>query len=325
LTARPPARVRVGVSSWADPALIEAGTFYPRRAMSAEARLRFYAGVFDTVEVNASYYAIPDPRVATLWAARTPAGFRFHVKAYALLTGHHPRAQALPAELRALLPPAPGRTARGEVPATAFPPAAVDEAFRLFRAALRPLAEADKLGYVLFQFAPWVRYAREPRAYLATLPERLPGWRLAVEFRHPSWFPEHAADTLAALRDTGLAHVVVDAPAVAGAVPRVAAVTAPTAVLRLHGRNAGGWLRQLRGEGPSVREKYDYLYAESELRALLPEIEALAAEAGETFMAFNNNNRDYPVRNALMMKRLLGQPAPAGPGDPDSLPGDLFA
>lgn len=57
-----PASVRIGISSWTDAALIEEGTFYPRRSMTAEARLRFYAGVFDVVEVNSSYYAIPDVR-----------------------------------------------------------------------------------------------------------------------------------------------------------------------------------------------------------------------------------------------------------------------
>jgi uncharacterized protein YecE (DUF72 family) len=133
-----------------------------------------------------------------------------------------------------------------------------------------------------------------------------------VEFRDRSWFPDHAEETLAALRTSGLAHVAVDAPDVPNAVPRVAAVTAPTAVLRLHGRHAEGWMRQLRGEEPAVREKYDYLYAEEELVRLLPDVEALARGAEQVFISFNNNNRAYPVQNALMMKRLLGQPS-AGP------------
>jgi uncharacterized protein YecE (DUF72 family) len=51
----------------------------------------------------------------------------------------------------------------------------------------------------------------------------------------------------------------------------------------------------------------------------------MAAEAEQVFVSFNNNNRDYPVRNALMLKRLLGQPAAAPPPRADSLPGDLFA
>jgi uncharacterized protein YecE (DUF72 family) len=317
------ARARVGICSWADPALIEDGAFYPRRSMSAEARLRYYARFFDVVEVNASYYAIPDPRHAAQWVARTPPGFLFHVKAYSLLTGHHPRAQSLPADVAALLPPGARRTTRGEIDAAAVPPAAVDAAFRLFAASLRPLAEAGKLGYVLFQLAPWVRFGHARLDWLASLPARLPGMTVAVEFRDRSWLPDHRDETLAVLRRAGIAHVVVDAPDAPNAVPRVPAATAPAAILRLHGRNAEGWRRQLRGGEPSVREKYDYLYTEGELRGLLPDVEALAEEAEQLYISFNNNNRDYPVRNALMMKRLLGQPV-ADERD-KTLPPDLFA
>jgi uncharacterized protein YecE (DUF72 family) len=311
----------VGICSWADPALIEDGSFYPRLSMSAEGRLRYYASVFDVVEVNAGYYAIPDVLTVRRWVERTPPGFTFHVKAYALLTGHHPRPQTLPADVRRLLPLGARHTRRGEVDAAAFPPEARDAALRLLHAALTPLIEAGKLGYVLFQLAPWVRYSPARLDDLATLPERLPGCTVAVEFRDRSWFPDRAAETLAVLRQAGLAHVVVDGPDTVNAVPRVPAVTARTAVLRLHGRNAQGWLRQLRGEEPAVREKYDYLYSQGELQALLPEVQALAREAEEVFISFNNNNRAYPVQNALMMKAVLGQPVPALPGQ-RSLPLD---
>jgi len=285
--------------------------------MSAEARLRFYASVFDVVEVNSSYYAIPDILTVRRWVERTPPGFVFHVKAWALMTGHHPRAQSLPADITRLISPRARRTHRGEIEAGEFPPEAVDEAFRLFRAALAPLTEAGKLGYVLFQLAPWVRYEDARLEYLASLPARLPGWTVAVEFRHRSWLPDHAHDALTTLRRSGAAHVIVDAPTAAGAVPRLTEVTAPVAVFRLHGRNAEGWLRQVRGEEPAVREKYDYLYTDAELRELMPEIDQVADDAEQVYVSFNNNNRDYPVRNALMLKRLLGQSA-------DSLPGDLF-
>jgi uncharacterized protein YecE (DUF72 family) len=241
------------------------------------------------------------------------------VKAYSLLTGHHPRAETVPADLTALLPMSPRRTRRGEIDAASFSPEAVDRAFHLFRTAVRPIAEAGKLGYVLFQFAPWVHFDATRLDYLASLPARLPGWTIAIEFRHRSWLPDHLDETLRALTDARLAHVIVDAPPAGHAIPRVTTATAPTAVFRLHGRNAEGWLRQLRGEEPSVREKYDYLYSEGELRALLPEIEAVGEETEEVFISFNNNNRDYPVKNALMLKRLLGQPTPN-----ESTPLDLF-
>jgi len=310
-------RIRVGISSWADPALIEEGSFYPKRSMSAEARLRYYAGVFDTVEVNSSYYAIPDPLNARRWAERTPPGFVFHVKAYSLMTGHHPRPQTLPADVVRFLPDNARRTRRDEIAADAFPPEAIDATFRLFHGALAPLADAGKLGYVLFQFAPWVRFSEVRLEDIASLPGRLPGFTVAVEFRDRSWFPGHAAETLAALSAARIAHVVVDAPSTVNAIPLVRAVTARTAVFRLHGRHGEGWMKQLRGEEPSVREKYDYLYSREELSGLLPDVEALAREADDVFISFNNNNRDYPVKNALMMRRLLGQPVPA---EPRSLP-----
>jgi uncharacterized protein YecE (DUF72 family) len=132
---------------------------------------------------------------------------------------------------------------------------------------------------VLFQLAPWVRYGHARLDQLAALPERLPGHTIAVECRDRSWFPDHAEETLGVLRAAGLADVVVDGPVAGGAVPRVPARTAPTVVYRLHGRNTEGWLRQLRGEEPTVREKYDYLYDDAELGALVPEVEGVADEA----------------------------------------------
>ncbi len=303
-------RVRVGICSWADPALIEDGSFYPRKSMSAEARLRHYAGVFDVVEVNSSYYAIPDVRTTLQWVARTPPGFIFHLKAFAPMTGHRVRPEALPATMRALLPEALRLTGRGDVEASALSSEALDAAFSVFRASVEPIAQAGKLGYILFQLAPWVHYATAQLDYLASLPGRLPGWTVAVEFRHRSWYGDHTEQTLSVLRESRLAHVIVDAPAVPNAVPRVVAATSPTAIVRLHRRHGEGWLAQLRGEGPAVREKYDYLYSERELQGLVPEVAGLAEEAERVFISFNNNNRAYPVQNALMMKRLLGQPTP---------------
>ena len=301
---------RIGICSWTDRSLLSEGEFYPARSMSAEERLRYYATVFDTVEVDSSYYALPSARNAGLWVERTPPGFLFNVKAYALMTGHHPRADSLPADLRAMLPAAPKATPRGEIERSAFPPEALDRCFTLFRESLRPLAEADRLGYVLFQFAPWIRFSESALAYLATLSDRLPGWMVAVEFRDQSWIPGHTRDVLDTLTKAKLALVCVDAPETPNAIPRVVEVTADTAILRLHGRNAAGWLAQLRGEGPSVREKYDYLYREEELVELVGEARILGRNAKRIFIVFNNNNRDYPAVNAAQVLRLLGKPLP---------------
>jgi uncharacterized protein YecE (DUF72 family) len=281
--------------------------------MSAEARLRWYAGRFDCVEVNATYYALPSPRNAQLWAARTPPGFLFHVKAWGLMTGHHPRLDTLPADLRVLLPDAVTPGSRGEIAAGRFSPAALDRAFELFRAGLAPLAAAGKLGYVLFQLAPWVHYGAAACDYLASLPGRLPGWTVAVEFRHESWVPRRTGEALRLLADHGLAFAAVDAPWQA-VVPE--ATRPDWAVLRLHGRNLAGWQAQLAGRDPTVAEKYDYLYGPGELAEIATWARGLGTHARRVAVTFNNNNLDYPIRNALDVKRLLGLEAPEQGGSP---------
>jgi uncharacterized protein YecE (DUF72 family) len=52
--------ILIGVASWTDKTLVECGRFYPKGATSAEARLRFYASRFSLVEVDSSYYAMPN-------------------------------------------------------------------------------------------------------------------------------------------------------------------------------------------------------------------------------------------------------------------------
>jgi uncharacterized protein YecE (DUF72 family) len=298
---------RVGTASWLDQSLIASGRFYPRPAMSAEDRLRWYARFFDCVEVNSSYYALPSPRNAVRWAERTPPGFLFHVKAYSLMTGHHPRLDTLPPEVRLMLPEDVTLRRRGELDRDQIPPEALDQCFALFRAALEPLAAAGKLGYVLFQLAPWVQYDEVTLAYLASLRARLPGWTLAIEFRNETWIPERTDEVVAFLAQHGLVLATVDAvwqPWVE------AATTAEWSVLRLHGRNLRGWLDQLAGRELTVAEKYDYLYGPEELGELASRARRLHRRARQVAVTFNNNNEDFPTQNALDLKRLLGLEAP---------------
>ena len=90
--------IRVGTCSWADDSL--SALWYPDWAKSAEGRLRYYAERFDTVELNASFYALPTAETAAAWARRTPDGFIFHVKAFAMMTRHPVRAEQLPPDMR---------------------------------------------------------------------------------------------------------------------------------------------------------------------------------------------------------------------------------
>jgi len=299
---------RVGLCAWQDKSMIDEGQFYPRKTMKPEERLWWYAQFFDCVEVNSSFYAPLSALNALTWAKRTPPGFLFSVKAYALLTGHRLDAARLPAPLAAMLPSTARPDARGQIDNGQFPPEAREWAFEAFREALTPLADAGKLGYVLFQMAPWVKYGPEALDYLASLPERLPGATIAVEFRDSSWLPAHTDETLAFLAERGLTYVSVDAPRTPAGVASTLALTTSTAVLRLHGRNVAGFMKQLQGKAPSVQEKYDYLYSEQELSELVDRARRLEGRAGRIYFKLNNNIEDAPAINGGQIKELLGLP-----------------
>lgn len=304
-------RIAVGTSSWTDPTLTRDTDWYPARTMSAEDRLRFYASVFPVVEVDATYYAPPTARVTELWAERTPPGFRMDVKAYGLLTHHPVQARTLWKDLAEAVP----EEHRGKrtVYLSHLPPEAVDEAWARFADALRPLRDAGKLGAVMCQFPPWFTAKRANRDHLASLPERLPGTRVAVEFRHPSWLADdaEAARTFALLDQLDLAYVCVDEPqGTRTSVPPRTAVTSPLAVVRFHGRNVATWERK----GLTAAERFEYLYDEGELRGWVPEVRRLAGEADEVHALFNNCYQDYGVRNAHQLGRLLGEGLQPGAG-----------
>ncbi|HJV71261.1 DUF72 domain-containing protein [Ideonella sp.] len=295
--------IRVGTCSWTDPSLIKAKTFYPRGCSTAEKRLAFYASQFPVVEVDSSFFAMPQPQHAALWAERTPAGFQFNVKAFRLLTGHQTPPEVFPPDMKPWLPPLAAR--KKNYYYADLPPELQDELWRRFIAALAPLKAAGKLKAVHFQFAPWATSAPEWRAHVELCVERMAGHLLAVEFRNQSWLNEAQAErTLAWERELGVAHVVVDEPqGVGNFVRSVWALTNPQlAVVRLHGRNAETW--NAKGLAASS-ERFNYEYRDEELQALAGQIESLAEEAFELQVLVNVNFEDQGIRAAQKLATLM--------------------
>jgi uncharacterized protein YecE (DUF72 family) len=136
------------------------GTFYPA-TLPASKMLPYYAGRFDTVEINATFYRMPTEKMLAGWAAQVPEPFRFSLKAPRRIT--HDRRLEDCAELAAH-----------------------------FVTTARTLG--DRLGVLLFQLPPYARKNRETLAgFLAALPPRT---RAAFEFRHESWWDDEIADLL---------------------------------------------------------------------------------------------------------------------------------
>lgn len=294
-------QILVGTASWTDKTLIACGRFYPPAVKTPEARLRYYATRFPMVEVDASYHAIPTPASARAWAERTPADFVFNLKAFRLFTGHQTPLQFLHRDLQQALAPQ-GRHLLYE---DDMPTEIVDTLWQRFHESLAPLEQAGKLEAVHFQFAPWVRCDARGRARVEACARRMAGRRMAVEFRHASWFtPRTTALTLDWLRALGVVHVVADEPqGFTNSVPAIWAATHPDlAILRLHGRNSAAWNQKGLTASSS---RFDYDYAAHELAAMVPAIVGLARQVKRMQVVFNNNMEDQMQRNGLALQQLL--------------------
>ena len=293
-------RILTGTTSWTDKTLVACGRFYPKECRTAEARLRFYASQFPVVEVDSSYYGIPTPQNAQLWAERTPEDFTFNVKAFRLFTGHQTSPEVLHKDIRqALGPDAPKTLYYAGVPQEIR-----TELWRRFIDALAPLKSAGKLGAVHFQVAPWLLCNREGLAHVRHCVDVMEGHLLAVEFRNKSWFDGNNLEkTIAFERELGVAHTIVDAPqGFSNTVPCVWDVTTPKlALLRLHGRNRDAW--NVKSDASSSR--FNYRYSRDELAAMVPEIRHVAAQADATHVLFNTNYEDQGQVHARLMRELL--------------------
>lgn len=294
-------RVRVGTASWTDKTLLESG-WYPSDAKTPEARLKHYATVFDLVEVDSTYYGLPNQRNAALWVERTPKDFRFNVKAFSLMTTHPADVRGLPKDVKALLPDDVG----ARVYPKDVPPEADELVWEMFRQALMPLHSAGKLGAVLFQFPQWFPPGETSREYILRCRERLPDYDIAIEFRQAAWFKdeEAARRTLDFLRAEDLPFVCVDMPqGFATSIPPVVEATSSRlAVVRFHGRRSEVWGQK----GVPVLERFKYDYATEELSEWVPRVEHLEERAEETHVLFNNCYRDYSVNNATQFADMLG-------------------
>jgi uncharacterized protein YecE (DUF72 family) len=164
--------IRIGCSGWnyAD----WRGVLYPPGCPQRK-WLQRYAEVFDTVEINNTFYRLPTVDAVRGWVQQSPPGFLFAVKSSRYLT-HIKRLTDMEQGVARLLE------------------------------RLEPLTASPKMGPMLWQLPGNFRRDDERLAFAL---EHLPPGRHAFEFRHESWF---ADDVLAALRAHGVALVIGDHP-----------------------------------------------------------------------------------------------------------------
>jgi uncharacterized protein YecE (DUF72 family) len=212
-------RLWVGTSGFAYPEW--KGSFYPADLPQAR-MLGHYATLLPSVEINYTFRRLPTEKVLEGWCAQTPEGFRLTLKAPQRIT-HIKRLVDVGDD--------------------------VDELVR------RSVGLGDRLGVLLFQLPPTLRYRREVlEGFLQVLP---PVVRAAVEFRHESWADPEVAELL---ETHGVAVCAADTDVRAlDSLP----VTAPHAYLRLRrleyaDEEIAAWAERVRAVTGSGRDVYCY-------------------------------------------------------------------
>ena len=290
-------KILVGTASWSDPGFVE--RWYPKK-MPAGERLQWYAQHFDMVEVNSTFYSVPEPRMVERWCAATPNSFTFDVKLHQLFSFHSTLAKLLPSDLQRHAE----IDARGNTKST---PDLREALLKAFLHATSIFRHAGKLGVFLLQLSPAFSPRKHALGELERFVEMLNDYDLAIEFRNRNWT---AGDQLQATIDFLQRHhaifVNVDAPASDHFMVMPSDLDEVTnskiAYLRLHGRNAKAYIT-----GKTVAARFDYDYSENEIAEVAQRSRKLAKEARELHVIFNNNNLDYAPRAALRLRKALRQ------------------
>lgn len=196
------------------------GSFYQK---GEKRKLRAYANVFKTAEIDSSFYRIPSKGTVMGWLRYSPSDFIFTAKLPKSIT--HEKKLGLKGDVKLDLD--------------------------LFLETMRPLQLAGKLACLLIQLPP--RYDFNPENLEVFLKQLDPVFKYAVEFRNLSWIKE---ETWKLLREYETSYVIVDEPLL----PPEVHLTADIAYFRWHGRGSKPWFdyryspEELEPWVPKVRE-----------------------------------------------------------------------
>lgn len=246
------------------------GVFYPMELKRSEF-LEYYATKFNALEVNSSFYSMPDSSHLVRFAERSEKRIKFAVKANRTLTHEIGKDWKNRAEEMLIN--------------------------------LRPLANMGLLSAVLFQLPQSFHYTPENRFYLADLISEFRGFEPVVEFRHREWL---RASVYEGLSERGASIVFCDMPPLRflpdGKICRTPFV-GPNAYIRMHGRNSGCWYDHSAENNGSQR--YDYEYSQDELESFVPVIGSALKEGRKVQTFFNNHPKGSGARNALSLADII--------------------
>lgn len=240
------------------------GIFYPEDLKKDE-YLKYYSFHFNVVELNFTYYRLPEYHRIKGMIEKAENRVLFIVKAYRGIT-HEISDNSLDAHLSRFLN------------------------------GIAPLIEENLLGSILLQFPQGFHYTAHNRIYLKNLLEALSAYPACIEFRNKEWLRD---SVYSGLIELGAGFVCVDEPDLQGLLPPLALSTSIVGYIRFHGRNKKNWY------GTDSTSRYDYLYSEEELKEWLPRIKKISEGTEKLFVFFNNHAKSQAITNARMLINLL--------------------
>jgi uncharacterized protein YecE (DUF72 family) len=286
------ARIRIGTASWTDPGFVQ--DWYPAGLPKGQL-LSWYAQHFDFVEVNSTFYSIPNFRVVEGWCRQTPDDFLFDVKLFKLLSRHSTEVKFLPPDLRAKA---------GAGPRAELNRALENAVAERFLREVQPLKRAGKLGAFLLQLSPGFRPKTNDLSELENLVSIFREEKLAVELRNRDWMSgDQLPKTIEFFSQQRISLVGVDAPASEHftVMPFSDVVTNPQlAYWRFHGRDEDAFVK-----GRTVADRFDYQYSAEELGEIAKKVEAVAPKAQELHLVFNNNRSNYAPKAAAELLDMI--------------------
>jgi len=286
---RLPPNLMVGTSSWSTKDWC--GSFYPEKIVPGE-MISVYASKLPTVEIDATWHAMPNRRMVEAWRSRTPEGFVFSAKVPKIIS-HEKYLEGCEGDLRTFLTTMSGL--------------------------------GDKLGPLILQF-PYVAKGKDAHEYetgsdfLGRLRKFAPllsdEFRWGIEIRNAKWLRPELLETLSRHR---ISLVFIDYYTM-DPLPKLAArpevFTADFVYIRFLGnhREMDAAVRKAREEGRRARDWESLIEDRSgQMRAWLPPIRDLAAREIPLYVYFNNHYAGYAPGSVELFSEMYHSTIPENP------------
>ncbi len=254
------------------------GVVYPKNLKKSTDYLKYYVDKlqFSTVELNYTFYRMPDIFQIKRFVDLTPKDFVFSLKANNLFT-HAPFVGKLTEDEKWELLKE------------------IENGIDEFKKSLKPMVESGKLFSILFQFPIMFLPEEKSFRYLKFIKKSFTDFPIAFEFRSENW---GSSSYIEFLRELEVSWVITDLPKIPKLLPMIPISTNRKGYVRLHGRNKE-WFKVKGGE------RYNYNYSDEELKEIINLIEGALRESERSVVYFNNCHHGNAVLNALRFIEIL--------------------